>query len=289
MVGVVDLAVAQKVDSRVSHAPSLTGPTDTGGAGGAIAAFFDIDNTVIRGASAFHLAGVLRRRGVVTRRSLLHLAWLNLRYRMIGERHKDVEATRSQSLAIGTGLPVAEIMVAGEQLYDEVLASRIYPGTKSLIDRHRGAGHEVWFVSASPVEVGSLMADRLGATGALGTVAERVNGFYTGRLIGDLLHGQAKADAVVRLAEERGFDLASCYAYGDSINDVPLLSTVGNPCGINPERRLRVYCARHTWPVREFRERRRTVRRSVRTASRVGALWALYVVVRTVFRRARSR
>ncbi|MCL2787869.1 MAG: HAD-IB family hydrolase [Micrococcales bacterium] len=268
---------------KVSKAPAA--PTVSQPPPGSAAAFFDIDNTVIRGASAFHLARMMRRRGLVSRRSITHLAWRNLRYRILGERQRDIEATRAESLAIIGGIPVAEILVAGEQLYDEVLALRIFPGTQELIDQHREAGHEVWFVSATPTEVGTLMAGRLGATGALGTNAERKDGFYTGDLQGDLLHGQAKADAVEKLASERGFDLAHCFAYSDSINDAPLLRLVGNPCGINPDRRLRALCAQQVWPVREFRGRRRAVRRPLRAASNVGAWWAALTVVWAVLRR----
>jgi HAD superfamily hydrolase (TIGR01490 family) len=265
--------------------------TTTPGPGSApapkVAAFFDIDNTIIRGASAFHLAQGLRRSGVFTSQDIAGFARRNFRFQLLGERQKDIDSTRSMSLDIIRGMSVAEAVSVGAQVYDEILAHRIYPGAKALLDSHREAGHEVWLVSATPVEIGELMATRFAATGALGTVAEHIDGFYTGRLVGDLLHGQAKADAVRALSAERGFDLAACYAYGDSIADVPILSSVGHPCGINPDRRLRAYCARHAWPVHEFRGRRRTVRRSVRAAYRVGAAWALFAVLRAITRRFR--
>jgi HAD superfamily hydrolase (TIGR01490 family) len=254
---------------------------------GTIAAFFDVDNTIIRGASAFHLARALRQRGLLTGRAIAAFAWSNLRYQLWGERSSEIEATRSRALAIINGMPVAQVLVVGEQVYDEVLAHRIFPGTKELLDRHLEQGHEVWLVSATPVEVGEQIAQKLGATGALGTVAEHRDGRYTGRLNGDLMHGAAKSEAVTALAAERGIDLARSYAYGDSINDVPLLATVGNPCAINPDRKLRAYCARRRWPVREFRDRRRAVRRSLRAASRVGAAWATWAVIRTALKRLR--
>src|SRR5690606_12601051 len=114
---------------------------------------------------------------------------------------------------------------------------------------HLDAGHEVWIITASPVEVGELIGRRLGATGALGTVAEHLDGYYTGRLVGDMMHGRAKARAVLALAEEEGIDLASSFAYGDSMHDVPILSTVGHPVAINPDRRLRRHAQRVGWPV----------------------------------------
>jgi HAD superfamily hydrolase (TIGR01490 family) len=255
---------------------------------GSQAAFFDIDNTLVRGAAAFHLLSALRRRGLVSGRALIVLALRNLRFKLVGERRGDIEATRSAALTIIKGLPVAEVLITGELVFDEVLSSRIFPGTQALFDSHRRLGHQIWFVSAGPIEIGQLMAERMGATGALGTVAERSGGYYTGRLIGDLLHGTAKADAVRRLAQQRSLDLAGSFAYSDSVNDLPLFETVGQPCGINPDRRLRLVCSKRAWPVHEFAERPTARRRSLRAAGRVGAIWAVIAVVRTLRRRRTS-
>jgi len=258
-------------------------------AAGRVAAFFDIDNTIIRGASAFHLALGLRQRGIVTWRNLAVFALRNARYQLFGEDASSVDATQSDALAIVKDRPVAQIAAVGEQVYDEVLANRIYPGTRDLLDSHRASGHEIWLVSASPIEIASLMAVRFGVTGALGTQAEHKDGFYTGTLNGGLMHGAAKAQAVRDLAARRGLDLARSYAYGDSVNDVPLLKEVGHPCGINPDRKLRLVCSREGWPLREVRGRRGTVRRRLRTASNVGAAWAAFAVLQTILRRLRPR
>ncbi len=88
---------------------------------------------------------------------------------------------RTEALSIIKGWSVAEMAAIGEEVYDEILAMRIFPGTKALIDEHRAQGHEVWLVTASPVEIGRLIARRLKATGALGTIAEHKGGLYTGR------------------------------------------------------------------------------------------------------------
>ena len=142
----------------------------------------------------------------------------------------------------------------------------------------------MWLVTATPVEIGSLIARRLGVTGSLGTIAEHEDGFYTGRLVGDMLHGQAKADAVRAIAEREGIDLSTSYAYGDSTNDVAILSEVGFPCAINPDRRLRRYAATVGWPVREFRNRRRNARRGTTVASLAGLAWAGGLIARAIVR-----
>ena len=115
------------------------------------------------------------------------------------------------------------------------MAHRIWPGTRALAQLHLDQGQRVWLVTAAPIEIATIIARRLGLTGALGTVAEHVDGVYTGELVGEMLHGSAKAVAVQELAERFGLDLERCSAYSDSYNDLPMLSAVGDPCAINPD------------------------------------------------------
>lgn len=250
---------------------------------GVVAAFFDIDNTIIRGASAAHLARALYRREFFGIRDLVRLVVHNSRYLLFGENKRQIDTVRSAALSIVAGHTVAEIVAIGEEVYDQVLELRIYPGTKRLLDAHIAAGHEVWLVSATPYEISALISRRLGGTGALGSVAESVDGVYTGRMVGDMMHGKAKAAGVTALAAERGINLAESSAYGDSLNDVSMMETVGKPCAINPDSRLRRHAARVGWPVREFRGRRnRAARRGATTLSWAGAVWALAMVARSV-------
>jgi HAD superfamily hydrolase (TIGR01490 family) len=250
------------------------------------AAFFDVDNTILRGTSLFQIGLGLYRWGLLSPRDILMMVRLNLRYVWFGESAADVDAARTRSLETIRGHPVAQIVAIAEQVWGQVLAGRVYPGTKALLDQHLAEGHEVWLVSASPRVVADLVAARVGATGALGTILEAEDGVLTGRLVGGLLHGPAKAEAVNLLAQERGISLDASYAYGDSANDIPMLSEVGHPVGINPDGRLRRYCRDRRWPIREFRDRQRAVKSSLRGAARMGAVWAAWVIAKWLFKRA---
>ncbi len=256
--------------------------------GARVAAFFDVDNTIIRGASAFHLAVGLYRRGFFRRGDIFTFAWHQSRYLLFGENKDQIDDVRNRALSIMTGHSVAEVVAIAEDVYDEVLALRIFPGTQRLLDQHLAAGHQVWLITATPVEIGELIARRLGVNGALGTVAEHKDGFYTGRLVGDMLHGKAKAEAVRALAEREGIDLAASSAYGDSTNDVPILSEVGFPCAINPDGRLRRHAAQVGWPVRDFRGRRRAARRSMDAATFAGSAWVVGLALRAARRKLRG-
>jgi phosphoserine phosphatase len=101
-----------------------------------------------------------------------------------------------------------------------------------------------------------LIAKRLGFTGALGTCAEEINGQYTGKINGHLLHGTEKARAITKLANAENIDLKNSYGYSDSHNDIPLLEAVGKPCVINPDTLLRIRAAKDQWPIYDFRRGR---------------------------------
>lgn len=247
-----------------------------------VAAFFDVDNTVIRGASAFHIARGLRERGYFRTRDIIRFGWEQAKYLVFGESDEQTEALRNEAMSIVKGWSVAEMTAISEEIYDEILAMRIFPGTKALIDEHRAQGHDVWFVTASPVEVGRMIARRVGATGALGTIVEHEGGYYTGRLVGDMLHKERKAAAVRELAANTGLDLDRSFAYGDSLNDAPMLSEVGHPCAINPDRRLRKLAKQKGWPIKDFRGRNGDGRRSLLRASFTGFVWVTLATLRAI-------
>lgn len=281
------IVVPPDAPPRAADVPRTDGTGQEPAGRARVGAFFDVDNTIIRGASAFHLAVGLYRRGFFRKRDLVSFGLHQSRYQLFGENMGQIDEVRSRALSIMTGHSVAEVTAIAEDVYDEVLCLRIYPGTQKLLDEHIAAGHEVWLVTATPVEVGELIARRLGVTGALGTIAEHRDGFYTGYLVGDLLHGEAKASAVRALAERDGLDLSQSYAYGDSTHDVPILSEVGFPCAINPDGRLRRHAREVGWPIREFRGRRRAARRGVNAASLAGVAWVGGLVFRSIRRALR--
>lgn len=224
------------------------------------AAFFDVDNTIMVGASMFHFARGLARRKFFTTRDLASFALKQLRFRVGGESHGDIATARESALAFVAGKRVDDIVTISGEIYDEEMSSKVWSGTLALTRLHLGAGQRVWLVTATPVELASIIADRLGLTGALGTVAESRDGFYTGHLVGSVLHGEAKAEAVRALAAAEGLDLRRCAAYSDSINDLPMLSLVGLPVAVNPDSALRIEARKRGWEIRDFRTGRKALR-----------------------------
>ena len=246
---------------------ALTPPLDPGAA-----AFFDVDNTVMQGASIFHLARGLHRRKFFTTRDILGAAWKQAYFRLVGvEDPEHVAEARSSALSFIAGHTVAELEELGEEIFDEGMAHRIWPGTRALAQLHLDEGQRVWLVTAAPIEIAQIIARRLGLTGAMGTVAEHVDGVYTGQLVGDMLHGPAKGEAIKALAAREGLDLRRCSAYSDSYNDLPMLSLVGDPCAINPDHRLRAHAREQGWRIRDYRTGRKALRAGLVAGGVAGA------------------
>ena len=221
------------------------------------AAFFDVDNTLMRGASMYHLARGMAKHGFFTGKQIRNFARKQLKYLASGKEHaKDLKFVTDATMEFVAGRNVSQIRAIGDEVIDAILLNKLWPGTLKMAQAHIAVGQEVWLVTASPNELADKLAKRVGLTGGLGTRAEEIDGVYTGRLDGPPLHGQAKADAVVALATARGIDLANSVAYSDSSNDLPLLSVVGSAVPVNPDRALRRHARRKQWPIVEFRRSR---------------------------------
>jgi HAD superfamily hydrolase (TIGR01490 family) len=239
-----------------------------------VAAFFDVDNTMVRGATLYLLARKMHQRRFFQFREILWFALKQLRFAARGEHIGDIHQIRDRALLMAKGISVAEMAQIGQEIYDEYIEPKLWKGTVSIAHQHLAVGREVWLVTATPLEVANVISERLSLTGALGTVVERNGGKYTGALATPILHAAEKAQAIRALAKERGIKLSKSWAYSDSYNDVPLLEAVGHPVAINPDARLRAYAKRRGWQVYDFRTGQRAARISLRLAGVLGALWA---------------
>lgn len=220
------------------------------------AAFFDVDNTIMRGSSLFHLAVGLARHNYFTGREIVGFGIKQLKFVLSGsEDLEDMASATEAALSFVQGKHIDELTGLAQPIFDEIMVDKLIPGSLAIAQAHLDAGQQVWLVTATPVEIATIIADRLGLTGALGTVAENVNGVYTGQLQGAPLHGLAKAEAVRALAAREGFDLAECSAYSDSSNDIPMLSAVGHPVAVNPDSTLREHAVANGWEIVDFRRR----------------------------------
>ncbi|MFT4086801.1 MAG: HAD-IB family hydrolase [Gordonia sp. (in: high G+C Gram-positive bacteria)] len=254
------------------------------------AAFFDVDNTLVHGASIVLFARGLAARKYFTYSDIAQFAWQQAKFRITGnEDLDDVAEGRDKALSFVAGRETEELVRLGEEIFDEYIADKIWPGTRALAQRHLDAGQQVWLVTATPVELAQTIARKLGLTGALGTVAESEDGVFTGRLVGDILHGPGKAHAIRALAVREGLNLKRCTAYSDSHNDVPMLSLVGTAVAINPDSDLKEVARVRGWEQYDFRTARKAAKYGATSAVVAGAVGGGAVVASKLVGRAIRR
>lgn len=239
------------------------------------AAFFDLDNTMVRGSTLYFLGRAMYQRGFFSKADISKFVVANVRFRLTGtEKPEVIERFQKAATDFIGGHDVKEIYTIAQSVYDEYVSPSLIQGTIEIAKKHLSEDTEVWLVTAAPEDMAKLIADRLGFTGALGTKVCIDNGKYVGKLDGKILHGVEKARAVRELAAARGFSLNNCHAYSDSASDFPLLQSVGTPHAINPDARLRIKALAENWEIVDFRKFRKLNRWLGPAVSRFVALGA---------------
>jgi HAD superfamily hydrolase (TIGR01490 family) len=216
------------------------------------AAFFDLDKTVISKSSSLALTRPFYRAGLVTRSQLLRGAYAQLVYLMLGADERRMDRAKEGMLALTKGWSKEEVEQVVREALEEVVDPFIYQEALDLVALHQALGRRVYIVSSSPEEVVRPLAERLGVDDVVATLAECIDGRYTGKLE-FYCYREQKAERIVEIAGEDGIDLQGSFAYSDSITDLPMLEAVGNPVAVNPDRELRKIADQRGWRIRDFR------------------------------------
>lgn len=219
------------------------------------AAFFDVDNTLVCGSTSILFGKVAFAGGAIRRRDIWRFAYEQIMFIRRGEKNSRMADFKDRALSITKGHSITELMALMPKVYEQEIKPRLWPGTVRAVKEHLALGHEVWLITAAPQELAQQISDDLGATGALGTIVGHKDGVLTGELVGQPLHGQAKRKAARRLAKERNISLRRSFAYSDSVNDLPLLTLVGNPVVVNPDKALKRYADAAGWDILRFRRK----------------------------------
>jgi HAD superfamily hydrolase (TIGR01490 family) len=218
------------------------------------AAFFDLDRTLISGASVFPFAIEAWREGLASNREMAAWAMDALVFKLAGESPERNEEARSAMLSRIAGVSVETLDGIAKAILPG-LEARVRPESRALVEMHREAGRDTWIASASAERIVAQLARVLGMTGGIGTRAAVVEGHYTSDLDGPFVHGPGKAEAVQAIVDSRGYDIRNCYAYSDSISDLPLLELVGHPVAVNPDSALEAIARERGWPIVVFSRR----------------------------------
>ncbi len=218
------------------------------------AAFFDLDKTLMAGSSGMQFARVATQHGIVSRRLLASWGVEHLRYRLRGTTDERTTEVLRVARDLISGVPARSL----ERMNPEVMAAilpRVYPQMLDEVYAHQDAGRATFIVSAAGNGVVEPLAAVLGMNGGIGTRYEvGEDGAFTGRFDGPFVYGPGKVEAMEAFATEHGIDLATSYAYSDSISDLPMLRAVGHPVVVNPDPPLAEIAREEGWQTMRFEQ-----------------------------------
>jgi HAD superfamily hydrolase (TIGR01490 family) len=217
-----------------------------------IAAFFDLDKTIIAKSSVLAFGKPLYKEGLLSRRAIAKSLYAQVVYMLVGADEEKMEKLRVAMSAMTRGWNRDHVAEIVRETLTDVIEPIIYAEALELFDEHHAAGHRIVIISSSPLEVVGPLAEFLGADDAIGTrAAVDADGNYTGDLE-FYAYGEFKADAIRELAAREEIDLDASYAYSDSVTDLPMLALVGNPVAVNPDKDLAREANEREWEIRVF-------------------------------------
>lgn len=211
-----------------------------------IAAFFDLDKTIIATSSAAAFSRPFYAGGLISRAGAIRSAYAHFLFMLGGASADQTERMRIQLSRLVTGWHVEQVTAIVSDTLHQFIDPYVYAEALELIEMHRAKGHDIVIVSASGAELVTPIATMLGADDSIATQMEIKDGRYTGQ-IDFYAYGPSKAVAIADLAAERGYDLAQCFAYSDSITDAPMLGVVGHGYTVNADRALRKLAQTEGW------------------------------------------
>ncbi|WP_433931286.1 HAD family hydrolase [Sorangium cellulosum] len=147
------------------------------------------------------------------------------------------------------GVSEDRLVALAEEAFAKVLKPAIYGKARDLVKCSLDKGHDVVLISGALDFLMQILAEHLGATGIIANRLEVKDGFATGKLLRPVVAGPEKARLIREHAHAHGHNLDECFAYSDSYSDVPMLSVVGYPAAVNPDRKLKLLAQAYHWPI----------------------------------------
>jgi HAD superfamily hydrolase (TIGR01490 family) len=213
------------------------------------ASYFDVDGTLIR-TNLVHptLYYVLHQNTPLHSMAKLGTALLKAPW-MAWAETRDRRIFNELLFTSYGGMSEDRLIGLADETFDRVIKPNIYPGARDLVQMSLDKGHDVVIVSGALEVLMQLLAKHLGATGVIANRLEIKDRLATGKLLRPVVAGPEKARIIREHARSHGHDLDDCFAYSDSYSDVPMLSVVGHPAAVNPDRKLQLLASAYHWPI----------------------------------------
>ena len=252
------------------RADELTREIRESPAGPEVGAFFDLDQTLLAGFSAFSFFRERITSGRISPREMSDSLLGALSFAL---GRTGFSGMMAATTAAYRGLAESVLRETGQEVFEKHLARQIYPEARALVAAHRARGHTLAIVSSATLYQVQPVAEALGIPHVLCTQLEVEHGVFTGRVVKPTCWQEGKLHYASELAEREGIDLAESFFYTDSAEDLPLLEAVGRPRPLNPSSRLAGIARDRGWPIRRFTSRGPpSVEAIARTALAYGSL-----------------
>ena len=213
---------------------------------GRIAAFFDVDKTILASNSGKLFLQEMYSRGEIDRSTVLSNLTSYLRYKL---NRLDIDRWAARTLQGLAGRSVEELVGGTSAFFERRIRPQIYPEAEARVRRHSGLGHVVALVSGSTGFVVEPLAEYLGVGHVVCTELAISEGRLTGEIVEPICFGTGKIRRLQELIARESVDLARSYFYSDSVSDLPLLEIVGHPVVANPDPLLYREARRRRWPI----------------------------------------
>ena len=211
------------------------------------AAFFDLDRTLLAGASGEVFSSAMKAAGLVSRTIPGEKLLFSL-FNTIGETLPSMALAR-QAVVLARGKSRSAVQTAAQAVAQQ-LADMVQPYAGVLFAEHRAAGRPIVLATTTPYDLVKPFADLLGFDDVVATqYSTGADGLYDGTLSGPFVWSSGKLAAVQNWADYHGVDMPNSFAYSDSFYDTPLLAAVGHPFVVNPDPRMVLMAAARRWPV----------------------------------------
>ena len=169
------------------------------------AAFFDLDRTLLAGASGEAFSAAMKAAGF-TSRSLPGERFVYGLFNRIGETLPSMALAR-QGATLAEGRSRDALVAAGEAAADG-LAAMVQPFAGPIFAQHRAAGRPIVLATTTPYDLVKPLADRLGLDDVVATrYGVNADGTYDGTLVGPFVWAAGKLEAVRSWAADNGVDL----------------------------------------------------------------------------------
>lgn len=216
-----------------------------------IAAYFDVDNTLIKGTTSSIAVKYMIEKGVLKKTIVFKSMYFSLLHRL---NLMNYEQMLKEVVRLFDGRREEEIKELTKDIFENAITPMIFKEGIELVNSHKKSGHTIVLLSSGSEYVVDLMKDFLDVPYAITTKVVVENGFLTDKFEEPLCYREGKKYWAENFAGEMNISLKDSYFYTDSSSDIPFLETVGNPRAVNPDPFLNRYAKKQNWPVLNFKD-----------------------------------